>query len=187
METHQLDLFAGIALPRSANRPESLSMDADALVQWKTRIATHQQQTKENQPVQGTLFDVAKTHVDPDKIDPFKLRPCPMSFYRLPVDSPGDACIYFVVDSAAELVLYIGETCRSNKRWKGTHDCKRYLDKYQSLHYQHGLSCAINIAFWWDAPVQKRARQQMELGLIEKWRSPFNKENWQRWSQPFRA
>ncbi len=153
-------------------------MDTDALVQWKTRIATYQQQTKENQPVQGTLFDVAKAHVDPDKIDPFKLRLCPMSFYRLPVDSPGDACIYFVVDSAARLVLYIGETCRSNKRWKGTYDCKRYLDKYQSLHYQYGLSCAINIAFLWDAPALARARQQMELGLIERWTALFDNEYW---------
>ena len=185
METHQLDLFAGIAIPTSASRPKSLSMDADALVQWKTRIAAHQQQTKENQPEQGTLFDMAKAHVDPDKIDPFNLRPYPMSFYRLPVDSPGEACIYFVVDNAARLVLYIGETSKSNKRWKGTHDCKRYLDNYQSLHYQYGLSCAVNIAFWWDAPALARARQQMELELIERWRSPFNKENWTLWAAPF--
>ena len=185
METHQLDLFAGIVIPRSGSRPESLSMDADALVQWKTRIAAHQRQTKENQPVQGTLFDVAKAHVDPDKIDPFNLRPYPMSFYRLPVDSPGDACIYFVVDNAARLVLYIGETSKSNKRWKGTHDCKRYLDKYQSLHYHHGLSSAVNIVFWWDVPAVARARQQMELGLIKKWQSPFNKENWTSSAAPF--
>ena len=57
--------------------------------------------------MQGTLFDVAKAHVDPDKIDPFNLRPYPMSFYRLPVDSPGDACIYFVVDSAAGLAFTV--------------------------------------------------------------------------------
>ena len=89
VETHQLDLFAHNSIPKSASRQKSLSMDADALVQWKTRIATHQQQTKENQPVQGTLFNVTKAHVDPDKIDLFNLRPYPMSFYRLPVDSPG--------------------------------------------------------------------------------------------------
>ena len=83
METNQLNLFAGIALPRSVNRPESLSMDADAFVQWKTKIAAHQQRVKENQPVQGTLFEVAKAHVDLDRIDPFNLRPCPMSFYCL--------------------------------------------------------------------------------------------------------
>ena len=106
-------------------------MDADALVQWKTKIAAYQQRMKENQPVQETLFDLTKAHVDPGKIDPFNLRPCLMSFYRLPVDSPGEACIYFVIDSAAGLVLYIGETCRSNKRWKGTHDCKRYLYQFK--------------------------------------------------------
>ena len=163
MEANQLDLFAGIAIPKSASRSQSLSMDADALVQWKAKIAAHQQRAKENQLVQGALFETAEAHVDPNRIDPFSLRPCPMSFYRLPTDSSGASCIYFVVDSAAGLILYIGETCRSNKRWKGTHDCKRYIDKYQSLHYQHGLSSAINMAFWWDAPVQTRARQQLEL------------------------
>jgi hypothetical protein len=85
VETHQLDLFAGIVIPRSGSRPESLSMDADALVQWKIRIATHQQQTKENQPVQGALFDVAGAHVDPDKIDPFNLRPYPMQYCSVKV------------------------------------------------------------------------------------------------------
>ncbi len=127
METHQLDLSIDNLISKSVSRQKSLSMDAKALVQWKTRIAAHQQQAKNNQPEQGALFDVAKTHGDPGKIDPFHLRPCPISFYRLPVDSPGEACIYFVVDSAASLVLYIGETSRSNKRWKGTHDCKGYL------------------------------------------------------------
>ncbi len=110
METHQLDLFAHNIIPKSASRQKSLSMDANALVQWKTKIAAHQQRTKENQPVQGALFDLTQAHVDLDKIDPFKLRPFPMSFYRLPVDSSGEACVYFVVDSAVSLVLYIGET-----------------------------------------------------------------------------
>lgn len=130
MEANQLDLFADIAIPKSTSKSESLCMDADALMQWKTKIAAHQQHAKAHQLVQGALFNVAEAHVDPDKIDPFSLRPCPMSFYRLPADSPGAACIYFVIDSAAQIVLYIGETCWSNKRWKGTHDCKRYLDKY---------------------------------------------------------
>ena len=140
METHQLDLFAGIAIPTSASRPKSLSMDADALVQWKTRIAAHQQQTKENQPEQGTLFDMAKAHVEPDKIDPFNLRPYPMSFYRLPVDSPGEACIYFVVDNAARLVLYIGETSKSNPSFVT-------LVRDKSLK-QHKQLSALGLAEW---------------------------------------
>ncbi len=53
-----------------------------------------------------------------------------MSLYCLPAGRSSDACIYFVIDSAARLLLYVAETCRSNKRWKGTHDCKRYIEKY---------------------------------------------------------
>ncbi|MEO0688447.1 MAG: GIY-YIG nuclease family protein, partial [Cyanobacteria bacterium J06649_11] len=44
---------------------------------------------------------------------------------------------------------------------------------------------AVNIAFWWDAPDSTRPRQKLELELIQKWRSPFNKENWKLWGQPF--
>ena len=71
VETQQNDLFAHNIIPKSASRQKSLSMDAEALTQWKTRIAIHQQRAKENQPEQKTLFDVAKAHVDPDRIDPF--------------------------------------------------------------------------------------------------------------------
>ena len=103
----------------------------------------------------------------------------------MPVDYPGEACLYFVVDSAAQLILYVGETLRSNKRWKQKHDCKDYIDSYQSLHYKHGLQTAVNIGFWWDTPQRREARQELELSLILKWRSPFNKENWQWYGKPF--
>ncbi|MGV0104760.1 GIY-YIG domain-containing protein [Nostoc sp. DSM 114160] len=108
-----------------------------------------------------------------------------MSFWRMPADSPGDACLYFIIDSAASLVLYVGETCRSNKRWKGIHGCKDYIASYQDLHYRYKLQTAVNAAFWWDASVERKPRQELELSLILKWRSPFNKENWERWEQPF--
>jgi hypothetical protein len=124
-------------------------MDAPALVRWKSQIYDYQQRAKASQLLQQTtLFDLAPVHCDPDIIDPFSLGLSPMSFYRLPADSPGDACIYFIIDSAAGLLLYVGETCRSNLRWKEVHDCKRYIESYQSLHHQHGLSHAVNIAFW---------------------------------------
>ncbi len=32
----------------------------------------------------------------------------------------------------------------------------------------------MSIAFWWDAPIDRRARQELELNLILKWRSPLN-------------
>lgn len=173
-------------MPTLALRAETLVMSADALLQWKSQIFNYQQRLRETtQPQQTTLFDVAPSHCNPELIDPFNLEVRSLSFYRMPVDSPGDACLYFVIDSAAQMLLYVGETCRSNKRWKGIHDCKDYIESYQSLHYQYGLKTAVNIAFWWDTPQRREARQKLELSLILKWRSPFNKENWQRWGQPF--
>ncbi len=167
-------------------------MDADALQRWKTRIFDYQKQALEGQPArQEALFDlaglgIAPKHIEPDSIDPFVLIPQPMSFWRKPVFDKGQACLYFVTDRANPLLLlYTGESCQSDQRWKGTHDAKRYIDKYIVLHRQHGLSPAVNISFWYDAPVERKARQQLELALILKWRSPFNKENWQMWGQPF--
>ena len=185
MEPNQLNLFSD--LPQEAvTRPETLVMDAQALVRWKSQIYDYQLRVRESEPLQQTtLFEVVLTHCDPDEINPFSLQLQSMAFWRFPADSPGDACIYFVIDSAAQLLLYVGETCRSNKRWKGTHDCKRYIEKYQQLHYLYGLQTAVNMAFWWDAPAQTRARQQLELSLIQKWRSPFNKESWQWYGKPF--
>ncbi|OUL24001.1 hypothetical protein BV378_20445 [Nostoc sp. RF31YmG] len=187
MEPQQLNLFAdNIIQPMRNSRAEALVMDADALVQWKSRIFDYQQWVRESQPPQQTaLFDIAPKHCDPDQIDPLLLQLVPMSFYRMPADSHGDACLYFIIDSAASLILYVGETCRSNKRWKGIHDCKDYIASYQDLHYRYGLQTAVNAAFWWDAPVDRRARQELEQALIQKWRSPFNKEMWERWGQPF--
>jgi hypothetical protein len=95
-------------------------MDAQALVWWKSQIYDYQQQAKASKPLQQiALFDQAPAHCAPDSINPFSLRLSPMSFYRLPADSRGDACIYFVIDSAAQLLLYVGETCRSYLRSLG--------------------------------------------------------------------
>jgi hypothetical protein len=185
LEDNQLNLFSDLPLT-PARRAEALVMSADALLKWKAQILEYQQRVRESKPPeQVTLFDLAPKHCDPDQIDPLSLRLVPMSFYRMPADSPGEACLYFVVDSAAGLILYVGETCRSNKRWKGIHACKDYIASYQDLHYRYGIKTAVNAAFWWDAPVDRRARQELELSLIWKWRSPFNKENWERWGQPF--
>ena len=40
-----------------------------------------------------------------------------------------------------------------------------------------------NVGF--DVPTERRARQNLESELIEKWRSPFNRESWKFWGQPF--
>ncbi len=150
-------------------------MSADALLKWKSQILDYQQRVRENKlPEQTALFDIAPNHCDPDRIDPLQLQVRSLSFWRMPTDSLGDACLYFIVDSGAGLILYVGETCRSNKRWKGIHACKDYITSYQDLHYRYGMKTAVNIAFWWDALIDRRVRQELELNLILKWRSQLN-------------
>ena len=161
-------------------------MNADALIRWNAQIFSYQQQVRESQPLQqNSLFDLAPTHYDPDSIDPFSLKLNTMHFWRMPADSPGYPCIYFVIDTHLPILLYVGESCKSNQRWKGIHDCKRYVEKYHDLHYKYGLERAVSIAFWFDTPTDRTARLDLELSLILRWRSPFNKECWQMWGQPF--
>ena len=161
-------------------------MSQEALIQWKTRIYEHQQRSRSTQPLeQSALFDVTPNHCDPEQIDPLTLQLDTLSFFERPNQGRGDACIYFVVDTAAGLVLYVGETIASNQRWKGTHDAKSYAHQYIALHRKYKLEVAVCMTFWWDAPVHTRSRQALERKLILKWRSPFNKENWELWGQPF--
>ncbi len=190
MAHEQLDLFNNATF-RTTGRQEQLLMDGNALMQWKSRIFDYQKQVRESQPPQQeTLFDlaglgIAPAHVEPDSINPFSLRLNTMQFWRMPADSPGHPCIYFVIDQTLPILLYIGESCKSNERWKGVHDCKRYVEKYHDLHYKHGLDRAVAIAFWFDTPTDRTARLDLELSLIKRWRSPFNKECWKWWGQPF--
>jgi hypothetical protein len=168
---------------------EKYQMGSQSLQNWKNAIAKYQSSVTTMIPVQTSLFDLPNNHCDPHAINPFALPMHPAEFYRLPSDDRGDACLYFVIDltqaSQPPVLLYVGETCRSHQRWKGTHDCKRYLLNYRELHTTHNIPTQVVMTFWWDAPTATRARQQLEKILIEKWRSPFNKENWSFWGTPF--
>ncbi|WP_341531761.1 hypothetical protein WKK05_39315 (plasmid) [Nostoc sp. UHCC 0302] len=111
LEPNQLDLFSDLP-PASARRTETLAMSADALLKWKRQISEYQQKVRENKsPQQTALFDIAPKHCDPERIDPLLLQLVPLSFWRMPSDSPGEACLYFIIDLAACVVLYVGETC----------------------------------------------------------------------------
>ena len=165
----------------------TLELNQDGLQAWKAAIAQHQQQVKTSQtPQQGNLFDLASTTVDETRIDPFSLKLHNFHFFEWPADQhPSTPCIYFVIDIKLPLLLYVGETCKANQRWKGVHDCKRYVLNYQSLHRKCDLPTAVNTAFWWDTPAETRLRLNLEAALISRWRSPFNKENWRFWGTPF--
>ncbi|MEM9217726.1 MAG: GIY-YIG nuclease family protein [Cyanobacteria bacterium P01_F01_bin.150] len=178
----------------------SLDIDKDFLQKWKTKIQTYQERVLNEQSIQQTnLFgglDIDKASikqsalsssvVEADKINPFSLDLHNFFFFQWPADRhPDSACLYFVIDTKVPLLLYVGETCHANQRWKGVHDCKQYVLNYQSLHFKHQIPTAINTGFWWDAPSETRLRQQLESELIYRWRSPFNKENWKFWGTPF--
>lgn len=194
MNDEQLNLFAvaDAAVPYRVTREPKLEMSKTALLQWKKRIFNFQERTRQHpQTIQNSfIFETnpKPDHWDAEKIDPFSLPRKPWDFYRDRHDplSEGQANIYFVLDHAVPLLLYVGETKLSIKqRWQGVHDCKEYIDAYVSLHRKHGLEFAVNMAFNVSVPSNRTQRLALERDLILKWRSPFNKECWQYWGQPF--
>jgi len=187
--TDQISLFSDgdVQSSRYSNRVPPLSISQDALVEWKQRVFKFQSQVKVTPPAQqSTLFDVpTPITADPNSVEPFQLRQQNIEFWRWKGTDAGIPAFYFVIDYELPIVLYVGETVKSGQRWKGEHDCKRYIDNYRQVHYPYGLTTKLGIAFWLQAPTATRSRQQLESALIYKWRSPFNKENWVFWGTPF--
>lgn len=169
----------------------SLSLGPTELQAWKLRIIRFQTKLQLAPPAQqGSLF--AAEPAPSASIDPFSLRRQNTEFWRWQFDDVGVAAMYFVIDYAATeemanspLLLYVGETVKSNQRWQGVHDCKRYLTNYRQSHFENGLASELGIAFWPHAPEERVARQRLESELIYRWRSPFNKQNWRFWNTPF--
>jgi hypothetical protein len=155
------------------------------LQDWKQRVFDYQQQVRQTlSPQQQGLFEPADS-LDLDSIDPYKLRQQNTEFYKWRYGDSGTAAVYFVIDYELPIVLYIGETAKSNQRWKGKHDCKDYLMRYREIHYRQDLPTALGTAFYPHAPALAKPRRKLESALIHQWRSPFNRENAQYWNTPF--
>ncbi len=171
----------------SVKSQSSLVFSRSALEAWKQRIYRFQQDQMATfrQPRQRSLLMAEKDDWALFSLDPFSLPQQNTEFWRGTVSDPGGAALYFVVDAELPLLLYVGETCHSNTRWKGGHDCKRYLMNYVELHRRYTLPVSPRIGFWLEAPSGAYARQAQEQSLIQQWRSPFNKENWKHWGTPF--
>ncbi|MBW4472191.1 MAG: GIY-YIG nuclease family protein [Stenomitos rutilans HA7619-LM2] len=187
----QLSLFSVAeqkTLKYGSQQPERLKISSDTLQAWKQRLFHYQQQVCLTPSLQQAFLLDSMTEsiaVDPNHIDPFSLPQQNTEFWRWKADGQGVAALYFVIDYELPILLYVGETVKSGQRWKGEHDCKRYLLNYRQAHYQNQLETQLGIAFWSLAPTQTRDRQRLESALIHKWRSPFNKENWDMWGTPF--
>ena len=167
--------------------PPDLVMSKSFLEQWKKRIYSYQQREKNSQGQQTDLINENTNISELECFDPFSVKTHTDQFYDLPDYSLSESCLYFILDTHYSLLLYVGETKRSpGQRWIN-HDCKSYIQRYIELHRQYDLPVLIRSAFWWSVPESRKLRQQLEKELILKWRSPFNKESWQWWGQPFKS
>ncbi|EKQ69641.1 hypothetical protein OsccyDRAFT_2282 [Leptolyngbyaceae cyanobacterium JSC-12] len=189
MSSEQRSLFSAAELQsaRYGQSVEPLAIGQSALRSWKRRVLQFQQQvTLSSVGEQGSLFgcDLSARAIA-EEVNPLSLPRQNTEFWRWRAEDAGVAALYFVIDYAMPILLYVGETVKSNQRWKGEHDCKRYIENYISAHRQCGEESMVGIAFLHAAPTATRPRQQLESALIYKWRSPFNKQNWTFWGTPF--
>ena len=182
--SEQLELF-NIRPAYRVEQPQKF-MSKEALLKWKSRIFKHQQRTLNTPtPQQTSLFEPPRSHCDSDAINPFELKLHNAQFYRLR-EHQERICIYFIIDNAMPLLLYVGETMQTAKqRWNGTHDCKDYITNYVELHRKYDLDVKVCSAFWHDTPENRTGRLKLESALIKRWQSPFNKENWSKYGKPF--
>ncbi|MCM1983611.1 GIY-YIG nuclease family protein [Lyngbya confervoides] len=169
------------------SRSTPMTFSATMLQAWKQRIYRFQQTVlaDRSQPLQGSILETDALWSTLQQLDPFSLPQQNTEFWRGSFPDPGTAAYYFVTDMELPLLLYVGETCQSNQRWKGEHDCKGYLFNYVALHRRYDQAVSVRIGFCFEAPKATRHRQRLEQQLIQHWRSPFNKENWRHWGTPF--
>ena len=206
--SRQRELFASAAALAAgcANATDSpeVPLLRHQLQEWQRAVAAHQARlfAGSGEGVhQAALFEGPETEA-PVKaglgINPLELQAQPLSFWRWPDPPQRGAALYFVLDSFVlegplaalghgpqPLLLYVGETGRADRRWKGEHDCKQYLAAYSEALARVNLGSRLSIRFWLDVPGATRARRTLEQALIQRWLPPFNKETRQRWATPF--
>jgi hypothetical protein len=182
----QLSLFENQS-SYQVSRETSWLMSKSYLQQWKQKIYHYQYQKRQTTIEQTSLLEDSNSIWNVDDFDPFSVTTHPDQFYDLPQYQNSESCLYFILDVKLPLLLYVGETKLSPKQRWTEHDCKNYIQQYLDLHRQYQLFTEIRSAFWWGIPKERKLRQRLEKELILKWRSPFNKESWIYWGQPFKS
>jgi hypothetical protein len=202
------DALAGHALDGGSAPPPPPPLLRRQLLAWQERVAAHPgplfaetHASAGTASSQGSLFGPAQPNdcraipADPQAaahaLDPLALAPQSLSFWRWPSAPHQGAALYLVLDRPADpappLLLYVGETGRADRRWKGDHDCKSYLAAYGEALATAGLNARLSIRFWRDVPAAIGPRRALEQALIRRWLPPFNKETRGRWTTPFTA
>lgn len=196
-QPRQGDLFAATASAAAAMALE-LPMERRQLIDWQERVGRFQAPLFETPSAmgvsgQGVLFGSVSEGGDPAdaaaRFEPLRLTAQTLHFWRWPQPPQRGAALYMVMDRpeglSHPLLLYVGETGRADRRWKGEHDCKTYLAAYGEALQRAGLAARPSIRFWCDVPVAVKPRRALEQALIRRWQPPFNKETRARWATPF--
>jgi hypothetical protein len=169
---------------------DTLPLLKHQLLEWQQRLASHQSplfaaaaKGLTSDTAQGSLFESPRPTSLALSLNPLALAAQHLQFWRWPQPQHQGAAVYFVLDQPPHrpepLLLYVGETCRADQRWKGEHDCKGYLAAYGEALQQVGLGSQLNIRFWSDAPAQVKPRRALEQELIRHWLPRA------RWATPF--
>ena len=173
------------------NPPHDKIIDKKIIKEWQKRIITHQSPIFKygyKDVTQSSLFE-SNSEESNESLNPIKLTPLPLSFWRWPKAIHEGPAVYFVmdnlIDSDENIILYIGETISAEKRWKGEHDCKNYLASYSECLQKANIPTKLNIRFWLDVPIKTKERRKLEQKLIQTWLPPFNKETREIWATPF--
>ncbi len=169
-----------------------LSFKKEEIEAWQMRIHTYQALHFKNvagSEHQNSFFDINDANEDSLIPDILNLTPLPLNFWQWPKGHHDGPAIYLVMDKLTKfnshILLYIGETIAAEKRWKGEHDCKSYLQEYSEACQKVGLTNQLSIRFWKDVPKNTKFRRELEKQLIKKWLPAFNKETRGTWNTPF--
>ncbi|WP_269625419.1 GIY-YIG nuclease family protein [Prochlorococcus marinus] len=188
----QYDLFKENDINYSEkNLIKDIFINKEIIKEWQKKIIHHQSpifKSGYKDINQSSLFEPSSENLI-EIFNPMELTPLPLSFWRWPKTMHKGPAVYFVtdkiIDSEENIILYIGETISAEKRWKGNHDCKKYISNYSDTLQKANIKTNLNIRFWLDVPIKTKERRKLEQQLIQAWLPPFNKETREIWATPF--
>ena len=189
-QARQFELFdSTINTSTKLQNSNNLKIKSETLLNWRNKIYSYQSKVlekSENNFSQRSII-AHEDYLNHKSINPFSLQPLALSFWRANQHVHDGPAMYFVIDSMldSKIILYIGETSSADKRWKGEHDCKNYLNNYRETLAYNKLSSHQDIRFFLDVPKEVKLRRKLEQKLIWLWLPPFNKETRDRWSTTF--
>lgn len=170
-------------------KEKNFDINLKSFILWRKKIFEHQQNVLKDIDNRFLQKSFIKENSDKsiERLNPFLLSSTSINFWRSKKEIDNGPAIYFVIDAIEKerIILYIGETYSADKRWKGYHDCKNYINNYKESLSKNNLESHIDIRFSLDVPSETKFRRKLEQKLIWLWLPPFNKETRSRWATTF--